>query len=195
MAPITPKRRRELGEIRRNLDRTANQIVDGDEYLESVKAVTSQDEEITLQIRPLTDLAIMRAIDEAGLTIAEFFPKKGAERKNLTVDPSGIRKIDAIHKILTLALLRDGETLSENTIAGLLPMEERIRLYGEVTRLSGEIYQPKPEVLEKFRSKQSAVRGAGSSGNSDDSVRDGDPAGKPNEEADAAAADVSDSGA
>jgi hypothetical protein len=133
---VSEERKAEIQENRRKFQRLNREIVEGKRRKETIPVTGRDGAKYELEIHALSELAIARAAQVSGLSLADLTKKVAVE--DAAKDEKGLAKLHFLDEIVAEALVGDAnEHLSAEELAEILPGMERARVFRRILDISG----------------------------------------------------------
>ena len=144
---VSEERKQEILENRRTFQRLNREIIEGKRRRETVQVVGRDGTQYELEVHALSELAIARAAQRTGLSLADLV--KQTKPEDVTKDEKGLAKLEFLDEIVSSALAGDEkQQLTADELAEILPGIERAKVFRRVLEISG-LGAPAADV-EKF---------------------------------------------
>ena len=133
---VSEERKQEILENRRTFQRLNREIVEGKRRLETVQVAGRDGTQYELEVHALSELAIARAAQRTGLSLADLV--KQTKPEDVTKDEKGLAKLEFLDEIVSSALAGDEkQQLTADELAEILPGIERAKVFRRVLEISG----------------------------------------------------------
>ena len=133
---VNEERKAEILENRRTFQRLNREIVEGKRRKESVDVTGRDGTPYTMEVHALSELAIARAAQKTGLSLADLV--KQTKPEDVTTDTKGLAKLQFLDEIVSSALVgTDQQLLTADELAEVLPGTERAKVFRRVLEISG----------------------------------------------------------
>ena len=144
---VSEERKQEILENRRKFQRLNREIVEGKRRKEAIPVTGRDGSKYELEVHALSELAIARAAQKTGLSLADL--TRQVKTEDVTKDEKGLAKLHFLDEIVAESLTgAENEQLTADELAEVLPGMERARVFRRVLEISG-LGAPAVEV-EKF---------------------------------------------